>query len=65
MWHTRPVFISSTLQDMQAERDHLRTFVFPELEEQLRARHCYLGWVDLRLGTATDLDADALARRKC
>ena len=58
MWRTRPVFISSTFQDMQAERDYLRSNVFPELEERLRARRHYLGWVDLRLGIATDGAAD-------
>ena len=53
MWRARPVFISSTFADMQAERDHLRDFVFPELEERLRQRRCNLEWVDLRLGVAT------------
>ena len=53
MWRTRPVFVSSTFQDMQAERDHLRTYVFPELEERLRAVRVRLEWVDLRLGIAT------------
>lgn len=28
------VFISSTLRDMHAERDHLVTFVFPKLHEK-------------------------------
>jgi hypothetical protein len=38
---------------MQAERDHLRNFVFPELEERLRGRRHHLEWVDLRLGVST------------
>lgn len=38
---------------MQAERDHLRTIVFPALEERLRARRHDLEWVDLRIGVAT------------
>jgi tetratricopeptide (TPR) repeat protein len=50
MWRSRPVFISSTFADMQAERDYLRSDVFPELEERLRARRHHLVWVDLRLG---------------
>jgi len=29
MWRARPIFISSTFLDMQAERDRLRTHVFP------------------------------------
>lgn len=53
MWRTRPVFVSSTFQDMQGERDHLRTHVFPELEERLRAVRVRLEWVDLRLGIVT------------
>ena len=53
MWRARPVFISSTFVDMQAERDYLRTRVFPELEERLRARRHNLEWVDLRVGVAT------------
>lgn len=38
---------------MHAERDHLRRFVFPALEERLRAHRRHLEWVDLRLGVAT------------
>ena len=52
-WQSRSVFISSTFADMQAERDHLRSHVFPALEEHLRARRRHLEWVDLRLGVAT------------
>jgi tetratricopeptide (TPR) repeat protein len=62
MWRARPVFISSTFADMQAERDYLRTRVFPELEERLRERRHYLAWVDLRLGVATGVTADEGAR---
>src|SRR5436190_10352955 len=52
MWSTRPVFVSSTFRDMQAERDYLRNFVFPEIEERLHARGRHLEWVDLRIGVA-------------
>jgi hypothetical protein len=38
MWRTRSIFVSSSFADMQAERDHLRNFVFPELEERLAGR---------------------------
>src|ERR1700730_4024418 len=58
MWRARPIFISSTFQDMQAERDYLRAHVFPALEERLRARRHYLAWVDLRLGIATAAETD-------
>jgi tetratricopeptide (TPR) repeat protein len=53
MWCARPIFISSTFLGMQAERDYLRTRVFPELEERLRERRHHLEWVDLRVGVAT------------
>jgi hypothetical protein len=62
MWRSRPIFISSTFVDMQAERDYLRTRVFPELEERLRARRHYLEWVDLRLGVAAGQEVDEHAR---
>jgi len=62
MWQSRPVFVSSTFQDMQAERDHLRTHVFPALEERLRERRHFLEWVDLRLGVAAGAEADEASR---
>jgi hypothetical protein len=49
-WGARPVFITSTFQDMQAERDWLWDFVFPALEDRLRRRRRHLEWIDLRLG---------------
>ena len=62
MWQSRPVFISSTFADMQAERDYLRTRVFPELEERLRARRHNLEWVDLRVGVATASESNEQLR---
>jgi tetratricopeptide (TPR) repeat protein len=57
-WASRPVFISSTFLDMQAERDMLRRLVFPELEERLAARRRRLEWIDLRAGVSiADLQA--------
>ena len=47
---------------MQAERDHLRTHVFPALEERLRSRRRHLEWVDLRLGVAAASYQDAEMR---
>jgi hypothetical protein len=58
MWRARSVFISSTFLDMQAERDHLRTHVFPALEERLKERRHFLEWVDLRLGVAAGAESD-------
>jgi len=52
-WHTRPLFISSTFRDMQAERDHLRDVVFPELARRLQERQGHLEPIDLRWGVET------------
>ncbi len=52
-WHTRPIFITSTFRDMHAERDYLRTHVFLELEERLKARRTHLEPIDLRWGVET------------
>jgi tetratricopeptide (TPR) repeat protein len=50
VWRSRPVFITSTFRDMHAERDWLRTRIFPALEERLRERFHHLDIVDLRWG---------------
>lgn len=61
-WRARPVFISSTFRDMHAERDYLRSHVFPQLEERLRGRHHYLEAIDLRLGVETASLAEQQSR---
>ena len=53
VWKSRPVFISSTFRDMNAERDYLRDWVFPKLEERLRERFHHLEPIDLRWGVET------------
>jgi tetratricopeptide (TPR) repeat protein len=53
VWQSRPVFVTSTFRDMQAERDHLRDSVFPRLAERLRARFHHLEPIDLRWGVET------------
>jgi tetratricopeptide (TPR) repeat protein len=52
-WRTFSIFISSTFADMQAERDYLKTFVFPKVEEELQQRRIKLRVVDLRWGVDT------------
>lgn len=52
-WTVQPIFVSSTFRDMQAERDHLRQFVFPRLEEELRRSRLQLEPIDLRQGVET------------
>jgi hypothetical protein len=62
VWQSRPIFVTSTFQDMQAERDHLMLHVFPALEEWLISRHRHLEWVDLRVGVASVGTADEAER---
>ncbi|MBL8830508.1 MAG: DUF4062 domain-containing protein [Planctomycetaceae bacterium] len=62
VWKARPVFVSSTFKDMQAERDHLRQHVFPRLEEQLRQRRVHLEPIDLRQGVETADESSEAAR---
>ena len=62
-WSVRPVFITSTFQDMQAERDWLWDFVRPAIEDRLRRHRCHLEWIDLRLG-AGDARAETEAERE-
>jgi len=61
-WQTRPVFVTGTFRDMQAERDWLRAHVIPVLEERLRARHCNLETVDLRWGVESTSEPDEEAK---
>ena len=55
-WETVSVFISSTFNDMHAERDYLVKRVFPELREWCEQRKLRLVDIDLRWGV-TEADA--------
>ena len=55
-WENVYVFISSTFNDMHAERDYLVKRVFPELSEWCEARKLRLVDIDLRWGV-TEKDA--------
>ena len=55
-WETVTVFISSTFNDMHAERDYLVKRVFPELREWCEQRKLRLVDIDLRWGV-TEADA--------
>ena len=61
-WIARPVFIASTFQDMQAERNWLWERVAPAIEERLRQRRRHLEWIDLRLGADSAEDVDEATR---
>jgi len=47
------IFISSTFNDMQAERDYIRKFVVPRLKEQFAEHQVYIQVTDLRWGVDT------------
>jgi hypothetical protein len=49
-WKEQSVFISSTFNDMHAERDYLMKNVFPQLGEWCERRHIVLREIDLRWG---------------
>ncbi|EGV16216.1 DUF4062 domain-containing protein [Thiocapsa marina] len=63
-WQSRPVFVTSTFRDFQAERDHLHRFVFTELEERLKARYHYLEPIDLRWGVDTAAAGEEETRQR-
>ena len=63
-WKEVRVFISSTFNDMQAERDHMVRFIFPRLREELLHRRIHFVDVDLRWGVTADQAAFALALEK-
>jgi tetratricopeptide (TPR) repeat protein len=62
-WSSRSVFVSSTFEDMHAERDHLARYVFPALEERLREHRVFLEFADLRWGVETASLHDAEAKQ--
>jgi WD40 repeat protein len=53
-WQTVSVFISSTFNDMHAERDYLVKRVFPELREWCEKRKLRLVDIDLRWGVTEE-----------
>jgi len=52
------LFLSSTFEDMRAERDHLITVVYPEFEERLALLDLAFFDVDLRWGIPRSQDVD-------
>src|SRR3990172_8276109 len=65
-WEKVHVFISSTFNDMHAERDYLVKRVFPELQDWCERRKLRLVDVDLRWGvTEADATANANVVRTC
>lgn len=56
-WENVYIFISSTFNDMHAERDYLVKRVFPELSEWCESRRLHLVDIDLRWGV-TEADSE-------
>ncbi|WP_455931097.1 DUF4062 domain-containing protein [Priestia aryabhattai] len=52
-WQTNSIFISSTFNDFQTERDLLRNEVFPVIEEKMKNYNHSLAPIDLRWGVDT------------
>ncbi len=64
-WESVCVFISSTFNDMHAERDYLVKRVFPQLQDWCESRKLRLVDIDLRWGV-TEADAtNARAAQIC
>jgi len=64
-WKTVNIFISSTFNDMHAERDYLVKYVFPELAEWCEKRRIRLVDIDLRWGVTSEESHNNHALRKC
>ena len=64
-WKDAIVFISSTFNDMHAERDYLVKEVFPELTEWCEKRHIRLTDVDLRWGVSEEDSSNSKTIETC
>ena len=64
-WRTITIFISSTFNDMHAERDYLVKYVFPELAVWCEKRRIRLVDIDLRWGVTSEESCHNHALRKC
>lgn len=61
-WTTVTLFVSSTFADMDAERDHIRRIVIPQLEEFFNPLHVTIRVIDLRWGVNTKDDKNLIDR---
>lgn len=64
-WKTAYIFISSTFNDMHAERDYLIKEVFPELSEWCEERKIHLKDIDLRWGVSEEDSKNNQTIEKC
>ena len=59
------VFISSTFQDLQEEREHLVKKIFPEVRARCRERGVAFNEVDLRWGVTEEVATSSRVIRTC
>lgn len=59
------VFISSTFRDMNAERDHLNSIVFPQIEQYCKRRFLSFIPIDLRWGIPEEYSRNGLVLSAC
>ncbi|MCL2114597.1 MAG: DUF4062 domain-containing protein [Methanobrevibacter sp.] len=64
-WKSVTIFISSTFNDMHAERDYLVKNVFPELREWCEEHKIHLQDIDLRWGVTKEESKNAHTVGKC
>lgn len=63
-WRTINIFLSSTFNDMQGERDAIRKLVVPRLNEALKSRNISVEVTDLRWGIDTSQGDEAMREAK-
>lgn len=59
------LFISSTFRDMNAERDYLNNYIFPQIREYCKARFIEFIPIDLRWGITEEESRNALVLASC
>lgn len=59
------VFVSSTFDDLKAEREALQRQVFPEMRERCRKRGCQFQAIDLRWGISYEASLNHQTMRIC
>ncbi|MBR5504666.1 MAG: DUF4062 domain-containing protein [Methanobrevibacter sp.] len=64
-WKTATIFISSTFNDMHAERDYLIKEVFPEFREWCEERNIRMNEIDLRWGVSAEDSQQKNTIKKC
>ena len=59
------IFVSSTFNDMKAERNALQEHVFPKLREMCEAKGCRFQAIDLRWGVSEEAALDQQTMNIC